>query len=124
MVFHEFAHTLIGQAILATNVVEEMADWDGRMTYRSWFPTMYTTWSHRWQEIAVRAMTILYHEHLTGRYDAPALIAKEQAEFGITLIAPIYRCFKAYYAARNEGMSQGFFEYITRLPNLLKADTA
>jgi hypothetical protein len=121
MAFHEFAHSYIGQAVALTNIVAETIDWDGRMDYKGWFPEKYVGWECRFQEIAVRAVTALYREYVSGPNEAQAIIQREVREFGITLIEPLHRCFANYFAARHDGDCVGILEFLSKLPGLLQS---
>lgn len=120
IVFHEFCHTFIGKAFTATTLVEETAHWDKCMIYKSWFPEAYPNWKNRVEEIAVRALTVLYRCFISGPNEAHAMLQKEQDEFGIALIMPLYDCFARYFNARKDGVTQEFHDYLPELLSQLK----
>lgn len=119
-VFHELSHSLLNMAegrvpevalgvyeafgSMPTN--EKFRDIHGSDPSRLWF-----------DELLIRAATALYDNEM-GRTDrADAFLARQQEEYGLGWIRPVYVALDRYLAERKEGRYAGLHEYLGTLAN-------
>lgn len=117
-VFHEFSHSLLN---VAEDRVSQVAlclyDAFGSMPTNEKFRDIYGPAPSRlwFDELMIRAATALYEKEM-GRDDgAAAYLARQQDEYGLGWIYPIYEALDRYLSDRKAGRYEGLHEYLQSL---------
>jgi len=117
--FHEFSHSLL-------NMVEDSVPETAEHLYAIFsimpsnkkFQDLYAEGPNSrlcFDEILIRAATALYEKEMGREVSGTAYLARQEEEYGLGWIRPLYQALDEYLMQRKAGKYQGLAEYLPKL---------
>jgi len=115
-VIHEFAHSLLASSADHAQLIKSTEYLANQMKFRGYFSHMYSNCESQLNEIIIRAIEAVYIWKTEGQDAAEKRLVKEESDFGITLIRPIFDYLLDFVKQRQHGdmleINQYFLNYL------------
>lgn len=122
-IFHEFSHSLLNLAEdSAPDVAGRLYTLFGSMPTNTKFRDIYDHIPNRmwFDELVIRAATALYEKEMGREDEATAFLRRQEDEYGLGWIGPVYESLSDYLIQRKAGVYSGLDEYLPVLDSLFR----